>query len=59
MKVKRRLSKLAEMIVSNDRSIRIKLFQRQKGEKQEQQGKGQKQRHQRKLDAHRTPLNVQ
>lgn len=59
MKVKRRLSKLAEMIVSNDRSIRIKLFQRQKGEKQEQQGKGQRQGHQRKLDAHRTRLNVQ
>lgn len=43
MKVKGRLSKLAEIIVSNDRSRRKKLLQRTKGEKWEQQGKGQKQ----------------
>lgn len=46
MKVKRRMSKLAEMIGSNDRKIRMKLLHREKGGgKQEQLVKGQKQGH--------------
>lgn len=55
MKVKRRISKLAEMISSNARKIRMKFLHREKSEgKQEQLGKGQKQG----LDIHETPLSV-
>lgn len=47
MKVRRRMSKLAELIGSNDKKIRMKLLHREKGRggNQELLGMGQKQGH--------------